>query len=271
MKLRSSCSRFGQILSDIHSVCQTLSLSKSWNTRIKPLFVSIMDEAQLAPKMSLRGDPPLDIHVVHSSIELGRQAIRPLPLPPRVPVRRASEGSFVALEHPPPPRRPTFHVCNPSDSPISPTTPMLPRYSSALISPPINIVPATPLPPPTPGLVHTPQTAQSQPPLVTPTETFFLEATPLSLKHRRRFGKWAESIPQSVLAELRRTPDRNGRLRANSAPLSSFAQRESYNDKDDDRNENEVDKVDPDAGTFVEEASATSPLELDDTELGVDG
>ncbi|KAJ6516257.1 hypothetical protein C8R45DRAFT_1087359 [Mycena sanguinolenta] len=237
----------------------------------------MFNDKKSAPRMSIHDDPPLyvsvpppehrSMHALHTT-EPSRRTVRPLPRPPlgldpaqrTLPMlqRRASGGMFIHVENPPPKKKqPTFYVCNPSDSPISPDTPRFPRsprHSSSLRSPPINIIPPSPLSPQTPGLVHTPQSARSQTTLITPTSPSFLDAKPPSPKHRRRFGKSVESIPQSVLADLRRTPEGKGPRRTNTLPLS-FAQSRSDNDGLSSEDEGEVDEADPEAYTFVVETA----------------
>ncbi|KAJ7237205.1 hypothetical protein B0H12DRAFT_1238306 [Mycena haematopus] len=242
------------------------------------LVLAMFSNTQPAPrpKMSLRGDPPLYVHIppqpthIHTTLhpptptESGRRAIRPLPRPPgTVPVlqRRASGGCFVMHKQSPPPKKkqPRFYVCNPSDSPTSPDTPRVPRsaqYPPSWRSPHINIIPATPLSPQIPALVHSPQTALSPPILVTPTAVFTPDAMPPLPKHRRRFGKSVGSIPESVLADLRRLPEKKPPLsRANTLPLSFMQSDRDNDDGSSSEDEDEVDKADPEAYTFVVETA----------------
>ncbi|KAF7360237.1 hypothetical protein MVEN_00752500 [Mycena venus] len=161
----------------------------------------------------------------------GRPTVRPLPRPPHpsntdsagarpVPRRRVSGGCFVHL---PPPavkikKAPVFFVCNPSDSPISPNSPEFrSSHSAPLLQPnlPINIIPATPMPPHTPGLVHSHTTTHLAPPskLDSPAS----DSSPITIHHQRRttkmhrrFGGSVGSIPASALADLRCLGEGNG-------------------------------------------------------------
>ncbi|KAJ7031939.1 hypothetical protein C8F04DRAFT_1108666 [Mycena alexandri] len=153
-----------------------------------------------------------------------RRVVRPLPPAPRqdstaptrrVPRRRASGGSFVNVNGAAAPakKRQVFFVSNPGphDSPISPKSPKLPHPPPPRALP-INIIPPTPLPPRTPGLVRSktqpapflvdsPTTDLSSPEITTPIPWI---RTP---RMHRRFGGSVGSIPADVLADLRKLGD----------------------------------------------------------------
>ncbi|KAJ7108645.1 hypothetical protein C8R44DRAFT_884692 [Mycena epipterygia] len=166
--------------------------------------------------------------------EKRRPEIRPLPQPPAhlltpdsaslrpLPRRRASGGFFVDL--PPPPAKKTkakartipFRVCNPgpSDSPTSPVQ----RSPHSLLS--LNIIPPTPLPPPTPGLIQSrtnlaPPLPDSTAPYPPSPETNHIRTA----KMHRRFGGSVGSVPASVLAELRSIGERRPLSRSRSATM----------------------------------------------------
>ncbi|KAJ6569789.1 hypothetical protein DFH09DRAFT_1154783 [Mycena vulgaris] len=168
------------------------------------------DDNPLLPSHSLRAEPK------RPTIRVG---IRPLPRPPArspapssaaprprpVPRRRASGGCFVDL--PLQAKRPpqAFFVCNPSESPTSPAHPSFPspspRSGHGRSFFPINIIPATPLPPPTPGFRGAHSRAYLAPPtLDSPSETVPQIRT---VKMHRRLGGSVGSVPASVLEELR--------------------------------------------------------------------
>ncbi|KAJ6544033.1 hypothetical protein B0H19DRAFT_1169379 [Mycena capillaripes] len=205
----------------------------------------------LAPE-SLRGDA-LSVHIPsphlfrddrNPSIRTEPTHPRPLPRPPQpadaasasarpVPRRRASGGCFVHIA--PPARKTTgFYVCNPSDSPISPDSPNF--LTSPLLHLGINVVPATPLPPYTPGLhySHTnlaPEKLDSPTPDASSVETHPRLST--NSKMHRRFGRSVGSIPASALAELRSMGERN----RHSRPIQVAESDDSDSSSDEEDNE----------------------------------
>ncbi|KAJ7634668.1 hypothetical protein FB45DRAFT_909507 [Roridomyces roridus] len=126
-----------------------------------------------------------------SCLQVRLPRARPLPTPPVplriVPRRRASSGAFVD-EAPQPPKtkkpRGRFYIVNPSESPISPSSPPFPPLA-------LNVIPATPLPPPTPGVM-----SESWDPAA-------LDSSGEKEKRHRRLARSVSSVPDHVLAELR--------------------------------------------------------------------
>ncbi|KAJ7778157.1 hypothetical protein B0H16DRAFT_879593 [Mycena metata] len=142
-------------------------------------------------------------------------------------------------------KRQMFFVCNPgpNDSPISPQSPKLPHHPPRFNALPINIVPPTPLPPRTPGLVRSktqpapllvdsPTSDPSSPEVTTPTPWI---RTP---RKHRRFGGSVGSIPADVLADLRELGDHDGRedglSRANTLPIPAQRERRSPVNEEDE-------------------------------------
>ncbi|KAJ7450891.1 hypothetical protein FB451DRAFT_1566507 [Mycena latifolia] len=167
--------------------------------------------------------------------EPARRKVRPLPRlpalspapaavpagPRHAPRRRASGGNFTHLALPSSRKPQGFYVCNPSDSPISPGFPSPSTHSGpGQSSLPINIIPATPLPPPTPGIA--PTHANLAPPHIRTT------------KMHRRLGGSVGAIPASALAELRTLGEERGRERAMTLPMEPEHSDSSSSDGDDD-------------------------------------
>ncbi|KAJ7656605.1 hypothetical protein B0H17DRAFT_1098356 [Mycena rosella] len=178
-------------------------------------------------------------------------ATSPAPTPPRpLPRRRASGGCFIDLPPPVavparrPPRAQVFYVCNPSDSPATPARHEFPSSLTLSIPGqswhlPINIIPATPLPPPTPGLMHS-RTNLTPPQLDSPSETMppgELRRT----KMHRRLGGSVGAVPASVLAELRTLGEERGRPRSITLPNTEDPDKWSDEDGEDDEDAEDTD------------------------------
>ncbi|KAJ7461779.1 hypothetical protein B0H11DRAFT_2241597 [Mycena galericulata] len=198
-----------------------------------------------------------------------RPKIRPLPRPPipndtltpsarALPRRRASGGCFVnRATVPPPPRTYGFYVCNPSDSPTSPDPPQLPPYSlTAQSTLPINIIPATPMSPPTPGIYQS--HANLAPPVpLDPDRPDVSSSEPSShirtVKRHRRFG--GSVVPASVLAELRGMGEGNAPSRIVTLPIYSAETDSDNSSSEDDTEDLDDEELEEDYSWVVETAT----------------
>jgi len=227
-----------------------------------PLYVQIL------PLPHLLRDEPHRNPSVRSEPGL-RPNVRPLPRPPHppntdptparpVPRRRASGGCFVNLAPlaTKPKKTPVFFVCNPSDSPTSPDYPS--SHSAPLLpNLPINIIPATPLPPYTPGLVQSHNTNLSPPSeLDSPASDDSSSHHQLrKMKMHRRFGGSVGSIPASALADLRSLGEGNGPSRPFRSRSSTVHVHVSQNDSDNSSSDEDDDDNDEEAYSWVMETA----------------